>query len=925
LSTKKNESFDSRFHALTGHSPFGWQKRLFRRMVEGDVPEECSIPTGLGKTSIVAIWLLALAENAPLPRRLAYVVNRRTVVDQTTDEVRTYRERLLDPQGKCAASEQVPILESIGRQLNNQCAFPSEIPFAISTLRGQHADNSEWSVDPARPAVICGTVDMIGSRLLFSGYRVGFKGRPLHAGFLGQDALLVHDEAHLEPAFEQLVRAIASEQEREERKREQKCPWPRLRVMSLSATTRGESTSDGGRLALEGTEYEEPIVRQRIEAGKKLVLHSCNDTKKELVSNIVEQALAHEGSSTTVLVYLRSVEDVLDVVAKLESASPGQVCALTGTTRGLERDNLIRDPVFARFLAASSREDGVEPADGTVFLVCTSAGEVGVNISADHLVCDLSTWDSMAQRFGRVHRFGEPESHVAVIDVVHPETFDEKAPNPQRKATLELLRRLDGDASPKALTNLSEQLSAEEQTAAFSPVPRLLPVSDILFDKWAMTSIRSDLPGRPPVAPYLHGIAEWEPPRTSVAWRNEVACVTRELIDAYDLELPQSLLDDFPLKPHEILSETSERVYKALKSIATRLDEDVTVWLVDEQGQVLPEKLGTFVAIDKKQALALIADKTILLPPSVGALSPSGTLDGKAKFDGSREDRYDVADLWTNEQGEPRRKRIWSDTAEVEAPPDGMALIRTLDTKPDAEEFEEEEVDVSQDEIIEEDASTASGTKRFWHWFVRPRDASNATLASAEPVTWQAHTDTVTKRAQDLAEALPLDDSLKNAIVLAAELHDLGKRRELWQRSIGNPNPAGPEWYAKPGKPKDGRQWRPRVLSRYRHEFGSLLDVLDAEQEYHKRLEALPEEMRDVVLHLIAAHHGYARPHFPIEATIDPNHSQSVADDVARDSLRRYSRLERRFGRWGLAYLESLLRAADWAASAGITDKGDNA
>ncbi|MEJ7639904.1 MAG: hypothetical protein WKF75_18525 [Singulisphaera sp.] len=35
---------------------------------------------------------------------------------------------------------------------------------------------------------------MIGSRLLFSGYRIGFRSRPLHAGFLGQDALLVHDE-----------------------------------------------------------------------------------------------------------------------------------------------------------------------------------------------------------------------------------------------------------------------------------------------------------------------------------------------------------------------------------------------------------------------------------------------------------------------------------------------------------------------------------------------------------------------------------------------------------------------------------------------------------------------------------------------------------------------------------------------------------
>src|SRR5439155_16412911 len=91
-------------------------------------------------------------------------------------------------------------------------ARPEEEPLAISTLRGQFADNAEWRNDPARPAVVVGTVDMIGSRLLFSGYGCGFKSRPLHAGFLGQDALLVHDEAQLEPAFQELVTAIQHEQ-----------------------------------------------------------------------------------------------------------------------------------------------------------------------------------------------------------------------------------------------------------------------------------------------------------------------------------------------------------------------------------------------------------------------------------------------------------------------------------------------------------------------------------------------------------------------------------------------------------------------------------------------------------------------------------------------------------------------------------------
>ena len=74
-----------------------------------------------------------------------------------------------------------------------------------SILRGQLADNREWSRDPSRPAIIIGTVDLIGSALLFSGYRSSYKRRPLEAGLLGQDSLLVLDEAHLSKPFEKLV------------------------------------------------------------------------------------------------------------------------------------------------------------------------------------------------------------------------------------------------------------------------------------------------------------------------------------------------------------------------------------------------------------------------------------------------------------------------------------------------------------------------------------------------------------------------------------------------------------------------------------------------------------------------------------------------------------------------------------------------
>ena len=81
----------------------------------------------------------------------------------------------------------------------------------VSTLRGQHVDNRLWLQDPTKPAIIVGTVDMIGSRLLFSGYGVSRQMRPYQAGLLGADTLVVLDEARLCPPFEALLRAIAED------------------------------------------------------------------------------------------------------------------------------------------------------------------------------------------------------------------------------------------------------------------------------------------------------------------------------------------------------------------------------------------------------------------------------------------------------------------------------------------------------------------------------------------------------------------------------------------------------------------------------------------------------------------------------------------------------------------------------------------
>jgi len=877
MADKKN--FSKQFAALTGFEPMPWQEALYARFTAGsgsDIPSCCDIPTGLGKTSVIAIWLIALA-NYPdkMPRRLVYVVNRRTVVDQTTDEVEKLR-RNLEKESKLTTD----LRKRLGL-------------LAISTLRGQFADNKEWSADPSRPAVICGTVDMIGSRLLFSGYRIGFKSKPLHAGFLGQDVLLVHDEAHLEPAFQRLIKTIEIEQA--EKGRGEDMPWPKLQVMALSATVRSDEENSESIVRLTDKDRKHALVKKRIHAAKHLKFHLCDDDK-ELVKQLVSIALEHKESGVSVLLFARSVAHVESVAQKLartlkKAKLPEYVATLTGTMRGYERDKLVREnAIFARFLPEAEAEES------TAYLVCTSAGEVGVNISADHMVCDLSTFDSMAQRFGRVNRFGDCKD--TQIDVVHPNTFGGKGTNAEvearREKTLKLLQQLNGDASPAALENLD----AKARHEAFAPEPVILPATDILFDAWSLTTIRDKMPGRPPVEPYLHGVSEWEPPQTQVAWREEVEIITGDLLDRYK---PQDLLEAYPLKPHELLRDRSDRVFKHLETIANKYP-DIPAWLIEERNLVTVLSLKELV--DKKKR-DQINGKIVLLSPKVGGLR-KGLLDSKT------DSADDVADQWLEskkakegeEQIVQRRSRLWDDTQ----PPDDMALIRTIDINSNAGEFD------SADEEDNE-SSEGSNKKRFWHWYVRPHDAEDALHASTEPISWKHHTDDVVTRTTNIVKGLGLPDELQQAIILAAEFHDIGKMRELWQRSIGHSLPENPkltDWLAKSGSNKT----RPGFRTDYRHEFGSLLDILDSEQPHFAEFNKLSDDMQELVLHLIAAHHGYARPHFPTERSIDPERPQSQADEQALETPRRFARLQRKYGRWGLAYVESLLRAADWAASA---------
>ena len=166
------------------------------------------------------------------------------------------------------------------------------------------------------------------------------------------------------------------------------------------------------------------------------------------------------------------------------------------------------------------------------------------------------------------------------------------------------------------------------------------------------------------------------------------------------------------------------------------------------------------------------------------------------------------------------------------------------------------------------------------------------------------------------------DDNFKNAIILAGKIHDVGKIRLEFQEILGNDDPK--ELLA-----KSKSNNRIRSKSTYRHEFGSILDIENdgAEEtkdkkfgeflsECKKEFKGLNDDKKDIVLHLVASHHGYARPHFE-NNILDKSYKDNTIEKTCYDVIGRYDRLQKKYGIWGLAYLESFLIVADRRISSG--------
>lgn len=988
--------FEKYFRELTGNTPFDWQTRLFHKFNSGDFPDACDIPTGLGKTSVMAIWLIALADllrekNRKIPLRLVYVVDRRVIVDQATAEAENLLKKLND-----AISDESNPLHLLAQTFRAASMKGQESLIALSTLRGQKADNREWCLDPSRPAIIIGTVDMIGSRMLFSGYgKVGINHRSLQAGLLGQDTLVVIDESHLSPCFVATQLDIRSFVQKGQ-------PLRPFHVMSLSATLseaqntlaldeEKECRNETAERRLNARKHIEWLTfDQRVNAkeGKKA---STNEIREALAERLVSRAIQYEAidedtPSRSIIVFAQTVELVNIIFDKLKAALEGKALAgneaadkrakkalqagidnrilkMTGEMRGAERDKLVESDKFKAFLPERDRVTLRQ----THYMIATSCAEVGVNLDADHGLCDLSTLDSMIQRIGRINRFGLTDSIITVVvdepglnaaasdfqrDREHRQTLanltaeitelqkqavawksdksarqalqkEIKAKEQQRKRMekegpeydLKEIEREDVkvyftwralksredenrrvNASPLALRGL-----LAENKEALPDEPVRPPFDQARLDDWAMTSLKQKEYARPLVQYWLRGVIDDEQAQTTFVWRAE--------LDHFDFvneseKLPPSLVDlvtAIPVQPQERAAVATFRAEKLLSELAKKHPQKPVI-IIDASGEADAFKLASFTDDrTKKELFAQLAFATVVLPSTIGGLDADGNPDPK----GVNSSDVVRSDEWTRHLITRRAEKDYlTRQLNVENVPEQIYPTWREALKGISGEgvFVNRAAlhDLFAAENDERQTYIACFRHRTKSDAFSSEEADDQASLDLTPRTVKQHDEDVEHYARDLTQRIGLPGDLIEALAASGFRHDLGKARDWWQKAIGN---FTAEYFAK----SSNNFFDHRFNQGYRHEFGSLVESLEDES-----LKDNPH--RNLILHLVAAHHGYARPHFP-ERAFDRNQPRPLNQQIAHEALLRFNQLQRQYGWWQLAYLEAVLKAADALAS----------
>lgn len=955
----REHDFSEFYEGVHGHQPFPWQSDLVADILSsGTWPSLVDVPTGLGKTSLLDIAAFVTAATAGSMagsvlgrRRMFLVVDRRLVVDQAFIHAQRIATALQE-------AEQSPgVLGDVARALRSLSATAEGPVLPVVRMRGGTTWESAWLTRPDTPAIITGTIDQVGSRLLFRGYGTSQRRRPIDAALVGTDSLILVDEAHLADALVTSLEAI---------QRFDSSPTmtglPRPAVVQLTATA---STRQDGWVSRfdEGAHAKHQIAGPRLQASKQLRIMTTDKAKlaKETATQTVE--LARDG--TRVLAVCNTVDHAREVHGLIRASLPAStpVFLLTGRSRPLDRGSVV-DAVLPLF--GADREEGETAA----VLVATQTIEVGIDLDAHHMVTQLASWDALVQRFGRVNRRGRWSTSDIVV-------IDDGDPNPPvyGSAAIETGRFLTSlatwgaavEVSPSALRKLGPP------PGVFAPAPLAPLLLAPQLDAWVRTA-PAPL-NDPPLDPYLHGIDRGVAPVT-VAWRAGLG----EFTDGESLlleaeESATAILDTLPVRPEESIEIPIGAVRRWLSGARTtpvsdlegdddwdipfgatetavlrrELDVDGSTrwrWATARDVRpgdtiVVPAELGgvdvfgwhpasTTPVVDIAELAALRRGAAVLrLDGSVGQRfgsdEPQGLSDALRRLRSATEPdllRESLLDLRNLLRG-------WLRTLS----PRGAWTAADLESLGDAlESMMPASVDLAEVTSDRHGVILVARPKRPWESANEESPDGTVHLSGADKVSLASHLQAVRSRAVSIGKALGLPATLLDTVADAAAWHDLGKvdprfQAMLWDGDRMSADLAA-EPLAKSGMPAADLTRRRRALRasglphRARHEAWSEAVV----ERYLADQDSPYEGDKELLLHLIASHHGHARPLLPpvhdsaehdLEAIIHGKNVQApLPREVPLSSADRFSRLNQRYGRWGLASLESVVRCADMTISA---------
>ncbi len=908
-------------HRRGRRDPFPWQAKLADRLAAGGDWPAVGIPTGLGKTACldVAVWWLASQAHLEpaertAPTRIWWVVNRRLLVDSTSEHAEEIARALCDPGKHGLAGQEAEDVAAVADRLRSLSADPNAEPLEVIRLRG--GIPSRTPTDPSQPAVVLCTLPMYGSRLLFRGYGSTRKLRPADAAMAGADSLVLLDEAHLAPHLRALLPALAD------------CtpgaqsilPHARSRptVVTLTATGDERHTVD-----LDDDDKANPVVRQRLDAAKPVTLRIETGDVAQRLAEAALELIKDAPSPAASIVFANTpgtARKTFERLKKRVAGNSAELLLLTGRSREREAERIRSRILHPADGMASKRATAARQRH--LIVVATQTLEVGADVDAEYLVTEACGVRALTQRLGRLNRLGRHPHARAVYVHLPPAKRSRGSRRTDADSDewpvygsepLRVLERLKAGRRSQGTetVNLSPRHVAEILGAPGDDPGRAPEVLPGLLWEWTKTT--TPPPDEAPVEPYFSGIAGPEY-AVSLIWRAHVPddgkqlwprASDREAVDVPIREVRDPFGDEEDLRRLSSDGVTIERI--SLDEL--RPGDTVVVpsdrGLLDEFGwnpaatsPVVDASLGKHGLPLDETALRRLCDVSVghLLDTALG-----------------------VAD---DEDVDP--------TERAEAVEQILAAVAAA---PAPTGWSEDEWQTFANGLGPPVVTARNEVPRLpvAHPAAEPRsDELDETSLAKTAIDLDLHCQAVGTRAGLIAKRIGLPDDLVKVVERAGRLHDVGKADRRFQRWL-DPEGARNGKAAKSNMPR--HQWNTaRIAAGWprggRHEELSARLVL-------RWLEQSPTwDEQDLLVHLVISHHGKGRPLVPPPPVADG--TREVVSTVVEGATitapadlsivdwnqpARFRRLNDRFGPWGLALLEAIVVRADHAVSAGADSR----